>query len=60
MEQCGYSDSIYSPAAKSCFLFKQRNDCTRRLPGLIEDINVEFQSEFLFHKTGFVDFWEGF
>ena len=60
MEQWGYSDSMYSPAAKSWFLFKDRNEAITKLPRMIENINVELQTEFLFHKTGFVDYWKGF
>ena len=60
MKQWGYSSSIYSPSAKSWFLFKEGNPLIFDLPLLIRDINVELQTEFFLHKNGFVDYWKGF
>jgi hypothetical protein len=60
MGQWGYSDALYSPAAKSWFLFKQDSPQTQRLSENIQKINDEFQCELLFHKKGFVDYWKGF
>lgn len=60
MDQWGYSDSIYVPAAKSWFLFKAENPVTGDLPGLVRRINDQFQSELLHHRKGFMDYWKGF
>lgn len=60
MGQRGYFDALYSPAAKSWFLFKQDNPQTQRLSENIQKINDEFQCELLFHKKGLVDYWKGF
>lgn len=57
MEQWGYESSIYCPLSKCWVLLKKDQ------PGIqekINAINVEFQTEYLIHKQGFVDFWKGF
>ena len=60
MKQWGYSSSIYSPLAKSWFLFRKDYDLLSDLPSLVQDINTELQTEFFLHRNGFVDYWKGF
>ncbi len=60
MEQWGYAASVYSPQAKSWFLFKK--DCAqlRSLEASVERINREIQTTYFHYKAGFVDYWKGF
>jgi Methyltransferase domain len=60
MEQWGYVASLYSPQAKSWFLFKKDFPELARLDEVAEGINNEFQTKYFYYKTGFVDFWKGF
>lgn len=60
MEQWGYSQSIYSPAAKSWFLFKEGHPAGDGLSSRVAGLNDELQCEFFHHKAGFVDYWKGF
>lgn len=60
MEQWGYSHSMYSPQAKSWFLFKKDHPGIARIPALVRDINREIQTRYFFDKPGFVDYWKGF
>lgn len=60
MEQWGYAASIYSPQAKSWFLFKKGHPLLDQLRAKVEAINRETQSECLIYKPGFVDYWKGF
>ena len=57
MEQWGYIASLYCPTAKSWILFKKVSPDIEDLVGLI---NIEFQTEYLVYKKGFVDYWKGF
>jgi hypothetical protein len=60
MEQWGYAASIYSPQAKSWFLFKKQYPQLRDLEEKISDINRELQTKYFHYKAGFVDYWKGF
>jgi SAM-dependent methyltransferase len=60
MKQWGYVASIYSPKAKSWYLFKA--DCPQ-LPLLqqkVQTINHDLQTDYFHYKRGFVDYWKGF
>lgn len=60
MEQWGYAASVYSPQAKSWFLFKKGNPHLGQLEHTIQTINAEIQSSYFIFKQGFVDYWKGF
>ncbi len=60
MEQWGYVASLYSPQAKSWFLFKDESPALDCLHEVSEKINNELQSKYFYYKKGFVDFWKGF
>lgn len=60
MKQWGYTASVYSPQAKSWFLFKEENNSVNNLEGRILAINREIQSDYFYYKPGFVDYWKGF
>lgn len=60
MEQWGYVASLYSPQAKSWFLFKKDFPELVRLATVAEEINNELQTKYFYYKKGFVDYWKGF
>lgn len=60
MDQWGYGASIYSPQAKSWFLFKRDNPLIDDLEAKVAGINHELQTTYLHYKRGFVDYWKGF
>jgi hypothetical protein len=60
MEQWGYPASIYSPQAKSWFLFKKQHPRLNDLEEKIENVNREVQAKYFHYKAGFVDYWKGF
>jgi hypothetical protein len=60
IEQWDYAASIYSPQAKSWFLFKKDNPKINRLEAKISEINTEIQTRYFHYKDGFVDYWKGF
>lgn len=60
MEQWGYEVSIYSPQAKSWFLFKRGNPLLGDIEEKINQINKELQTRYFHVKRGFVDYWKGF
>ncbi len=60
MEQWGYAASLYSPQAKSWFLFKAGSPVLDCLNVVSEKINNELQTKYFHYKNGFVDFWKGF
>ena len=60
MKQWGYAASIYSPQAKSWFLFKNDSPLLSNLQKLTDEINVELQTKWFYYKEGFVDYWKGF
>jgi len=60
MEQWGYAASIYSPQAKSWFLFKKNFPEIENLETKVNEINKEIQTEYFHYKAGFVDYWKGF
>ncbi len=60
MRQWGYSDSIYAPAAKSWFLFKEDNPVTSNLAETVAELNDELQCTFFHQKVGFMYYWKGF
>jgi hypothetical protein len=60
MEQWGYAASIYSPQAKSWFLFKNDSPVLQNLESTINSINRELQTKYFYYKNGFVDYWKGF
>lgn len=55
MNQWGYKASIYCLSAKSWILLKDTND---EIKLKIDQINKEFQREYLIYKEGFVDYWK--
>ena len=60
MKQWGYSDSIYSPQAKSWFLLKKDAPAIHDLEKKVGEINRELQTKYFFYKNGFMDYWKGF
>lgn len=60
MEQWGYTASVYSPQAKSWFLFKKDYPHLFELEEKIDQINKELQTRYFYFKYGFVDYWKGF
>jgi hypothetical protein len=60
MKQWGYEASLYSPLAKSWFLFKKDYPNIRQLEAISHNINKELQTKYLYYKEGFVDYWKGF
>ena len=57
MEQWKYESSLYCPLAKCWVLFKKEPS---DLELMVNNINLEFQTEFLLYKKGFLDYWKGF
>jgi len=57
MDQWGYQSSVYCPLSKCWVLFKKDMPAIQEK---ISAINTEFQTEYLIHKQGFVDYWKGF
>ena len=57
MEQWGYQSSIYCPKSKSWILLKKDRES---LQNTIAIINKELQTDYLYYKKGFVDYWKGF
>lgn len=60
MEQWGYAASVYSPQAKSWFLFKKDSPIINILENTIMSINQELQTPYFHYKNGFMDYWKGF
>jgi len=60
MKQWGYAASLYSPQAKSWFLFKANAAQLENLEEKVGRINREIQSKYFHYKAGFVDYWKGF
>jgi len=56
MSQWNYRSSIYVPTAKCRILFKKEN---MNIQEKVDQINREFQTEYLIYKVGFVDYWKG-
>lgn len=57
MNQWGYHSSIYCPKGKCWILLKKEiEDITK----IIHSINQELQTDYLYYKKGFVDYWKGF
>ena len=57
MRQWGYECSLYCLSSKCWILFKEK---PKYIEEKVENINKEFQLEYLIFKNGFVDFWKGF
>jgi len=57
LKQWNYNFSIYCPDAKSWFLFKDKN-FFNKVSEVINKINSDLQTNYLFFKKGFVDFWK--
>jgi hypothetical protein len=57
MNQWGYKSSIYCPKSKSWILLKKE---TKNIKRIINSINKELQTDYLYYKKGFVDYWKGF
>jgi len=54
MKQWNYESSIYCPDSKCWILFrKNSNDIKEK----VEQINKQFQTEYLIFKKGFLDYW---
>jgi hypothetical protein len=60
MEQWGYGASLYSPQAKSWFLFKKESSVINNLDRISKKINNELQAQYFHYKEGFLDYWKGF
>lgn len=60
MQQWGYGASVYSPQAKSWYLFKHGHPLLEELEERIDAINRELQTRYFHYKAGFVDYWKGF
>lgn len=60
MEQWGYASSIYSPQAKSWFLFKKDYSRLKELESKVAEINKSIRTKYFYYKSGFVDYWKGF
>lgn len=57
MKQWGFSSSIYSPKSKSWVFLRKNYD---EIKPTIDKINKELQTEYLFGKKGFMDYWKVF
>lgn len=57
MKQWGYVSSIYCPSSKCWVLFKKEPP---NLLDKIKAINEEQQTNYLYYKEGFMDYWKGF
>ncbi len=55
MEQWGYKSSVYSPKSKCWVLLRQPYS---EIKPMIEKINNELQTQWLFGKDGFMDYWK--
>ena len=55
MEQWGYRSSVYSPKSKSWVFLRQPY---KEVKPIIERINQELQTTWLFGKDGFLDYWK--
>jgi hypothetical protein len=55
MKQWGYKSSIYCPLAKSWVLFKKVDSSLEKLT---REINKEVQTQYLYYKKGFMDYWK--
>lgn len=60
MDKWQFNCSIYSPSAKTWALFRAEIDDIKKIESTVDDINRENQSNYLFFKEGFVDYWKGF
>ncbi|MBN1185429.1 MAG: methyltransferase domain-containing protein [Bacteroidales bacterium] len=57
MKQWGYKSSIYCLKARCWVLLRKKIDTYTEA---IRSINQEFQTDYLYYKNGFVDYWKGF
>ncbi|WP_342324797.1 methyltransferase domain-containing protein [Kosakonia sp. BYX6] len=55
MDQWGYKSSVYSPKSKSWVLLRQPYS---EIKPLIDNINNELQTLWLYGKEGFMDYWK--
>lgn len=55
MEQWNYKSSIYSPRSKTWVLLKKPY---KEIKPIIDMINKELQTEWLYGKDGFMDYWK--
>lgn len=60
MKQWNYVSSVYSPQAKSWFLFKDGYAKLFDIENSIKEINKEIQKNFFHYKEGFLDYWKGY
>lgn len=60
MKQWGYAASLYSPQAKSWFLFKNDHPRLDSLERVASAVNRELQLGYFYYKPDFVDYWKGF
>ena len=60
MAQWGYAASIYSPLAKSWWIFKNGSPVLGHLEATVERINTELRMKYFHYQAGFVDYWKGF
>ena len=57
MNQWDYHSSIYCPKSKCWILLKKEIE---NISKIIHSINQELQTDYLYYKKGFVDYWKGF
>lgn len=57
MDQWDYHSSIYCPQSKCWVLLKNNIE---DIENKINTLNQELQTDWLFYKKGFVDYWKGF
>lgn len=55
MEQWNYKSSVYSPKSKTWVLLKKPY---KDIKPIIDNINNELQTEWLYGKEGFMDYWK--
>ncbi len=55
MQQWGYQSSIYSPKSKTWALLKRPHS---EVKPIVDEINNELQTRYLYSKEGFVDYWK--
>lgn len=60
MAQWGYAASVYSPLAKSWWLFRAGHPALERIEDIVDTVNTELRMKYFLYKPGFVDYWTGF
>ncbi len=60
MQQWGYAASLYSPQARSWFLFKANYPKLAQIEKAATETNIELRVGYFSWKPGFVDYWKTF